>query len=343
MKYLASILLTVLALTMTVAAQQTPSPGARVATEIIASSSTAVVKGAPYSADAISESVQLLADGNKISHSNTTKMYRDSEGRTRRESNSSGGGRGFGAPIAPSAPGFDFAFSGFGFGDTISIFDPVSNLRYSLNPTAKTAQKSRAQFGILEGTFFGTTAQAVSSAAKAQVAAAGAQAVATNAQKRAVEAAVAIGGQTLTPATRMEIDQVNAERNARAGAVLGGFATTIVSGNGSSVVGYNPGKTESLGTRDFEGVAAEGSRTVTTIPAGAIGNENPIEIVYERWYSKELQLTVYSRHTDPRFGEQIYRLTNISRNEPDRSLFAPPADYKIVSESFNLLAPKAQQ
>jgi hypothetical protein len=56
-----------------------------------------------------------------------------------------------------------------------------------------------------------------------------------------------------------------------------------------------------------------------------------------------LQLTVYSKHTDPRFGEQTYRLTNISRNEPDRSLFAPPAEYKILSESsFNLLAPKAQ-
>jgi hypothetical protein len=336
MKYLASILLSVLALTITVAAQQTASPGARVATEIIASSSTAVVKGAPYSADAISESVQLLADGNKISHSNTTRMYRDSEGRTRRESSSSNGGRGFGAPIAPSAPGFDFAFSGFGFGDAISIFDPVSNLRYSLNPTAKTAQKMRAQFGMVEGAFFGTVGQAVSTAARTQVTA--------NAAKRATEAAVVASGQLMTPATKTQIDATTAERNARAGAVSGGFATTtIVGGSGGSVFSYSPGKAESLGTRDFEGVTAEGSRTVTTIPAGAIGNENPIEIVYERWYSKELQLTVYSRHTDPRFGEQIYRLANISRNEPDRSLFAPPADYKIVSESFNLLAPKAQQ
>ncbi len=78
---------------------------------------------------------------------------------------------------------------------------------------------------------------------------------------------------------------------------------------------------------------AEGTRSVTTIPAGAIGNERPIEIVYERWYSKELQLIIYSKHTDPRFGEQTYRLTDISRSEPDRSLFTPPADYKIVSES----------
>jgi hypothetical protein len=335
MKYLSSILLSVLVLTMTVAAQQAQGGGARVATEIIASSSTAVVKGAPYSADAISESVQLLADGNKISHSNTTRMYRDSEGRTRRESNSSNGGRGFGTAVAPSAPGFDFAFSGFGFGDTISIFDPVSNLRYSLNPTAKTAQKMKAQFGMAESAFFGTTAQAVGTAVRTQVTA--------NAAKRATEAAVVASGQLMTPATKVQIDATNAERNARAGVVSGGFATTIVGGSGSSVFSYSAGKAESLGTRDFEGVTAEGSRTVTTIPAGAIGNENPIEIVYERWYSKELQLTVYSKHTDPRFGEQTYRLTNISRSEPDRSLFAPPAEYKILSESsFNLLAPKAQ-
>ncbi len=74
MKYLSAILLFVSALTITVSAQQTARPRARVPTEIYTGSSTAVVKGAPYSVEAISESVQILADGNKISHSNTTKM-----------------------------------------------------------------------------------------------------------------------------------------------------------------------------------------------------------------------------------------------------------------------------
>ena len=83
-------------------------------------------------------------------------------------------------------------------------------------------------------------------------------------------------------------------------------------------------KTEELGTRDFEGVSAQGTRKTTTIPADAIGNERPIEIVYERWFSKELGLVVYSKNTDPRFGEQIYKLTNIVRAEPDPSLFALP-------------------
>src|SRR5258708_33309707 len=91
-------------------------------------------------------------------------------------------------------------------------------------------------------------------------------------------------------------------------------------------------KTEQLGVQNIEGVDAEGTRTTTIIPAGAIGNERPIETVYERWYSKDLQLVVMSKHTDPRFGEQTYRLTNIVRSEPDSSLFSLPTGYKIVTE-----------
>jgi hypothetical protein len=92
-------------------------------------------------------------------------------------------------------------------------------------------------------------------------------------------------------------------------------------------------RTEQLGVQNFEGVDAEGTRTVTTIPADAIGNERPIEIVYERWYSKELHMIVFSKHSDPRFGEQTYRLTNINRSEPDPSLFEVPAGYRKVSEA----------
>ena len=54
--------------------------------------------------------------------------------------------------------------------------------------------------------------------------------------------------------------------------------------------------------------------------------------MYERWYSKDLQLIILSKHSDPRFGEQTYRLTNIKRSEPDSSLFSLPADYTIVNE-----------
>src|SRR5262249_60571297 len=84
---------------------------------------------------------------------------------------------------------------------------------------------------------------------------------------------------------------------------------------------------EPLGTQLMEGVEATGVRTTFTIPAGQIGNERPIDIVDERWISKELQLVVKSRHSDPRSGETLYRLINIIRTEPDHFLFELPTDY----------------
>ena len=86
---------------------------------------------------------------------------------------------------------------------------------------------------------------------------------------------------------------------------------------------------EQLGKQTIEGVEAEGTRTTVTIPAGEIGNERPIEIVSERWYSPELQLVVMTRHSDPRTGETIYKLTNINRAEPAKTLFEVPAGYTI--------------
>ena len=74
---------------------------------------------------------------------------------------------------------------------------------------------------------------------------------------------------------------------------------------------------------------AEGTRTTITIPAGQIGNELPINIVSERWFSPELQVVVLSRQNDPRMGETVYRLTAISRSEQPASLFEVPADYTI--------------
>jgi hypothetical protein len=89
---------------------------------------------------------------------------------------------------------------------------------------------------------------------------------------------------------------------------------------------------ESLGTRTVEGVRVEGTRTRFTIEAGAIGNEAPIEIVSERWFSPELQAVVESRFADPRFGERTFRLTNIKREEPASTLFQVPAGYTVASK-----------
>jgi hypothetical protein len=94
-------------------------------------------------------------------------------------------------------------------------------------------------------------------------------------------------------------------------------------------------KTESLGTQTIEGVEAEGTRTTLTIPAGQFGNDRPIDIVSERWVSPALQVVVLSKHSDPRMGEHIFRLTNITRSEPARSLFDVPTDYTVKEDSFN--------
>jgi len=87
--------------------------------------------------------------------------------------------------------------------------------------------------------------------------------------------------------------------------------------------------TVSLGTKTVEGVMVEGTRTTRTIAAGAIGNEKPIEIVFERWYSPDLLTDVMTRRSDPFSGETVFQLTNINRTEPAATLFQVPPDYKL--------------
>jgi len=88
-------------------------------------------------------------------------------------------------------------------------------------------------------------------------------------------------------------------------------------------------KTESLGKQNIEGLVCSGTRVIHTIAVGEVGNDRPIETVTETWYSPELQTVVMRRTNDPMSGETIYRLTNIRRSEPDRSLFEVPAGYTI--------------
>ncbi len=89
--------------------------------------------------------------------------------------------------------------------------------------------------------------------------------------------------------------------------------------------------TESLGTQLIGGISAEGTRTTRTIPAGQIGNEKPIAVTVERWYSPDLQMDVLIKRNDPRVGSTVFQLTNIVRSEPDASLFQVPSDYTVVS------------
>lgn len=99
------------------------------------------------------------------------------------------------------------------------------------------------------------------------------------------------------------------------------------------VAGASEAVTESLGTQTIEGVLAEGTRSTTTIPAGQIGNERPIEIVSERWFSPDLKVLVMSRQSDPRFGETTYRLSNIVIGHPEPSLFEVPPDFHVVEST----------
>lgn len=88
---------------------------------------------------------------------------------------------------------------------------------------------------------------------------------------------------------------------------------------------------EQLGTRQMEGVTAEGNRTTITFDTGTLGNVSPIDIVTERWFSKELQMELLISRRDPRSGDTVYRLTNIVRAEPPPDLFVVPPGYTIES------------
>jgi hypothetical protein len=90
---------------------------------------------------------------------------------------------------------------------------------------------------------------------------------------------------------------------------------------------------ESLGTQTIEGLLADGTRMTTTYPVGFIGNDRPLTTVTETWMSREIGMVVLTKTSDPRQGESTRKLTNVSRAEPDPSLFQPPAGYEVVDPS----------
>jgi hypothetical protein len=103
---------------------------------------------------------------------------------------------------------------------------------------------------------------------------------------------------------------------------------------GASDPNRNPNvRTESLGRQTIEGVQADGRRTTVTIPVGQMGNELPIQSVTEVWYSAELHTEVLYKHSDPRMGDIVRKLANVSRGEPSRTMFEAPADYKVTESA----------
>ena len=235
------------------------------------------VVGAPYSAEAVTEIVQRLADGNRIVRESKAQLIRDGRGRTRREQSLAM----FGPLVNGPASGDEMRH--------VHITDPATRTTIMLDLHTKTAHKIPAPHF--------TMMNKIHAAQDGQ-----------NVEAGHFEMAV--------PAPPPGGPNVNA-------GVIFSARKMIANGPDAKPV------VEDLGKQFMEGVTVEGTKTTMTIAAGAIGNELPIHIVSERWFSPELKVLVMSRQSDPRFGETTYRLTNISRAEPSPDLFEVPADFKI--------------
>jgi hypothetical protein len=95
---------------------------------------------------------------------------------------------------------------------------------------------------------------------------------------------------------------------------------------------------EDLGTKTINGVVAKGSRSVRTIPTGEEGNELPLKVINEQWFSQDMGLALLRIQDDPRRGKTTVELEDLSLTEPDPALFAPPAGYKVEEMNPNAVA-----
>jgi len=89
---------------------------------------------------------------------------------------------------------------------------------------------------------------------------------------------------------------------------------------------------EDLGTSDFEGFIARGTRYFVTVPEGAVGNDRPMTTTRESWYSDDLQTELLSKSESPQSGARVRRLVNLHGGDPDPLLFQVPADYTVKEQ-----------
>ena len=119
-------LILVLALSSAAFAQETPNTTVFRSQGMVSVSAQATsVQSAPYSATITNESIQTLADGNRIVQTSTGTTARDAQGRSRQDTALPA----IGNLSAANAPHLVF------------IQDPVAQVSYVLNLTDKTAQK----------------------------------------------------------------------------------------------------------------------------------------------------------------------------------------------------------
>jgi hypothetical protein len=294
------------------------------------------VTGVPYSGEEVNENNQTLADGTRIHLETRTTVYRDSQGRTRRDTP-----------------------------DSITITDPVASVTYLLDPKTMTGQKL-SMTGIPVIKRLSTTSpealtsQTVATAGGADASRSGSfgavlEAPGTAASSTTLTVTTSKDGPTSITVNGVPLDEkavaeamakakvngstqtVNFERrevttSSVSGYVVGGgFATAASGGRVVRLFRFSTKpKGESIGNQVIEGVNAEGVRNVTTIETGSLGNDRPIRIVTESWYSPELQMVIMSKHSDPMTGDETFRLTNISRSEPAAYLFQLPAGYQVT-------------
>jgi hypothetical protein len=244
------------------------------------------VKGAPYTADEIRENTQVLADGTRIHNETKTTVYRDGEGRVRRETP-----------------------------NEISIWDPASGTNYVLDPKTMSARQMSLHFTYTRTGPSGATTSGM---------------IGPNGEKVQTQTF----SYSTSTGTSKAGDQPVVVMSSNGNVAFGDFAGpggTIKAGINTGKIIKVDGKKESLGTQTMEGVNAEGDRVTNTIEAGTIGNDRPIQTITERWYSQDLQTNIMTRRSDPRTGEEVFKLTNIHRGEPSPVLFEVPPGYTIVN------------
>ena len=269
----------ILARTLTQTVQASGGPGGSVAfTTSVVGTYSKPVTGAPYSAQIVTESVQPFADGNAITHTSTSSVWRDSQGRTRREQNIN--------MIGPSqASGAAIQF--------ITIDDPIAGVHYTLNPN-----KMMATQITTSGTASGAAGEVL--------------------PKKIIPADS--GNVSITYFASGDAGFAGGGRGGNISIAPGELAPTNVT-------------TESLGADTMQGLSVLGTRITRTIPEGQIGNAQPILITTDKWYSQDLQIEVKTVHSDPRTGTTTTTVTNLSRNEPNPSLFTVPPGYAISTGS----------
>ncbi|HVJ05236.1 MAG TPA: hypothetical protein VM578_06170 [Candidatus Saccharimonadales bacterium] len=278
--------------------------------------------GKPMFAEFRTEHQQSFTDGNRISRSTTSSIYRDALGRIRRESQLSLPGMSAGVSASTFITIVDQKL-GYGY-----VLDPQEMVahRYELNaPGPSYVARVNAQGN-------GTTL--LSSDPKQPD---GSPASATS------PAAPSSGTShwrlhAFSSRHRPTQDPVTGPPTGVPGQLNSGFlsedsaasVTPVMRIDQPFLAAPNPVRTENLGEQTILGFKTRGTRVITTLPAGQIGNDRPIDIVSEQWFSPDLELVMRSMHRDPWAGEFTTTVTRISRGDQPAPLFEVPGPYKVI-------------